>query len=161
MTTAGYFCTIFDQLIEEIFSHVSTKFYCKILTTSKVMTFLPKISEFQINQAWKGKDRLLNSLLKLCGGPERADFYVMVVNADYYQSRCSKCPLSALIHACSLFLNNRTDFLMDFCGKSFQIAFWARFSVLSYFSASVCRLDVSQAYSRFVSSVNLKFWYFS
>src|ERR1700761_5960076 len=121
MTTVRYFCTIFVRLIEEIFSHVSTKFYCKILKTSKVMKFLRNISKFQINQARKGKDRLLNSFLKLCGGPERVDFYVVVVNADYYESRCSKC--SPLIDACSLFLNTRTAFLMDFCGKSFQTAF--------------------------------------
>src|ERR1700761_1239696 len=79
----------------------------------------------------------------------------MVVNADYYEIRCSKCPPSALIHACSLFLNARTAFLMDSCGKLFQIAFRARFSILSYLSASVCRLDISQAYYRFVSLVNL------
>src|ERR1700761_9570810 len=85
----------------------------------------------------------------------------MVVNADYYENRCSKCPPSALIHACSLFLNVRTAFLMDSCGKSFQIAFRALFSVLSYLSASVCRLDISQAYSLFVSLVNVKFRYFS
>src|SRR6201996_3598026 len=119
------------------------------------MKFLRKMSKFQINQASKGKKLTSKLFLKLCGGPERADFYVMVVNADYYESRCSKCPTAALIHACSLFLNNRTDFLMDFCGKSFQIAFRARFSVLSYLLASVCRLDVSQAYSCFVSMVNL------
>src|SRR6201986_762353 len=51
-----------------------------------------------------------------------ADFYVMVVNADCYESRCSKCPPSALIHACSLFLKARTAFFMGSCGKSFQIA---------------------------------------
>src|ERR1700761_1459145 len=95
------------------------------------------------------------TFLKLCRGPKRADFYVMVVNADYYESRCSKCPPSALIHACSLFLNTRAAFLMDSCGKSFQIAFRARFSVLPYLSASVSRLDSSQAYSRFASLVNL------
>src|ERR1700761_1437975 len=94
--------------------------------------------------------------LKLCGDPERTDFYVMVVNADYNESRCSKCPPAALIHACSLILNTRTAFLMDSCGESFQIDFRARFLVLSYLSASVCRLDISQAYSRFISLVNLK-----
>ena len=88
---------------------------------------------------------------------KRADFYVMVVNADYYENRGSKCPPSALIHACSLFPKARIAFLMDSCGKSFQIAFRARFSVLPYLSACVCRLDVSQAYSRFVNLVNLKF----
>src|ERR1700761_8606121 len=61
----------------------------------------------------------------ICNDPERADFYVMVVNTDYYESRCSKCPPAALIHACSLFLNTRTAFLMDSCVKSFQIAFRA------------------------------------
>src|ERR1700761_2265586 len=130
MTTVRYFCTIFVWLIEEIFSHVSTKFYCKILKTSKVRKFLRKTSKFQINQACKGTNRLLNSFLKLCGGPERADFYVMVVNAYYYESRVLKVFTSALIHACSLFLSTRTVFLMDFCGKSFRIAFQARFSVL-------------------------------
>src|ERR1700761_5212257 len=87
--------------------------------------------------------------LKLCGDPERADFYVMVVNADYYESKCSKCPPSVLIHACSFFLKARTAFLIGSCGKSFQIAFRARFSVLPYLSDSVCRLDISQAYFRF------------
>ena len=155
MTTVRYFCTIFVWLIEEIFSHVSTKFYCKILKTSKVMNFLWKISKFQINQAWKGKDRLLNSFLKLYGGSERADFYVMVVNADYYESKCPKCPLSALIQACSLCLNTRRAFLMDSCGKSFQIAFRARFSVLPHLPATVCGINISQAYFRFVRLVNL------
>src|ERR1700761_8061012 len=55
MTTIRHFCTIFVRLIEEIFSHVSTKFYCKILKTSKRMKFLRKISKFQINQAYKTK----------------------------------------------------------------------------------------------------------
>ena len=50
-----YFCTIFVWLIEEIFSHIFTKFYCKILKTSKVMKFLRKILKFQINQAYKTK----------------------------------------------------------------------------------------------------------
>src|ERR1700761_8585378 len=55
MATIRYFCTIFISLIEEIFSYVSTKFYCKILKTLKVMKFLRKISKFQINQAYKTK----------------------------------------------------------------------------------------------------------
>ena len=53
MTTVRYFWTIFVRLIEEIFWHVSTKFYCQILKTSKVMKFLRNISKFQINQAYK------------------------------------------------------------------------------------------------------------
>ena len=53
LTTVRYFCTIFVRLIEEIFSHVSTKFYCKILKSWNVMKFLWKISKFQINQAYK------------------------------------------------------------------------------------------------------------
>src|ERR1700761_7708347 len=79
----------------------------------------------------------------------------MVVNADYYESKCSKCSTSAPIHSCSLFLNTKTAFLMDSCGKSFQIAFRLRFSILSYLSASVCKLDISQAYSHFAHLVNL------
>src|SRR6201996_6257141 len=55
MTTVWHFCTIFVGLLEEIFSHVSTKFYYKILKTSKVMKFLRKISKFPINQAYKTK----------------------------------------------------------------------------------------------------------
>src|ERR1700761_4801663 len=55
MITFRYFRTIFIKLTEEIFSHVSTKFYCKILKTSKVMKFLRKISKFQINQTYKTK----------------------------------------------------------------------------------------------------------
>src|ERR1700761_3437598 len=115
MTTVRYFCTTFFKLIKEIFSHIFTKFYCKILKTSKVMKFLRKTLKFQINQASKGKSRLLNSFLKLCGGPERVDFYVMVVNAYYHESQVLKVFTSALIHACSLFLSTRTVFLMDFC----------------------------------------------
>ena len=94
------------------------KVYSKILKTSKVMNFLRKISKFQ-NQAWKGNDRLLNSFLNYVVALKRAESYVMVVNADYYEIRCSKCTPSALIHACSLFLNARTAFLMDPCGKWF------------------------------------------
>src|ERR1700761_2573431 len=59
----------------------------------------------------------------------------MVVNSDYYESRCSKCPPSALIHACSLFLNARTAFLMGSCGKSLQIA-WRTI----YQFCIICRL---------------------
>ena len=91
LTTVRHFCTIFARLIEDIFWHILTKLYCKILKNLKVMKFLRKISKFQINQAWKGKNRLLNSFSKLCGGFERADFYVMVMNANNYESRCSKC----------------------------------------------------------------------
>ena len=123
------------------------------MKTSTVMNFLRKISKFQINQAWKGNNRLLNSLLNYVVVLKRANFYVMVVNGDYYESRCSKCPPSALIHACSLFLNTRTSFLIDSCAKSFQRAFRGRFSVLSYLSTSVCRLDISQAYHSFIRLV--------
>ena len=49
----------------EIFSHVSTKFYCKVLMRSKVMNFLQKISKFQINQAYKTGIIVLSHLLKL------------------------------------------------------------------------------------------------
>src|ERR1700761_9107204 len=105
MITVRYFCTIFFLLIEEIFLHVSTKFYCKILKTSKVMNFLQKISKFQINQASKGNDRLLNSFLNYMVALKKADSYVMVVNADCYEIRCSKGPPSAFIQACSLFQN--------------------------------------------------------
>ena len=51
----------FFQLIEEIFWHVSTKFYCKILKTSKVMKFLRNISKFQIKQAYKMKKKFFQN----------------------------------------------------------------------------------------------------
>src|ERR1700761_6054158 len=63
MTTVRYFCTIFVQLIEEIFSHVSTKFYCKIWKTLKVMKLLRKKSKFQINQANKTKKNFFSKFL--------------------------------------------------------------------------------------------------
>src|ERR1700761_9482339 len=53
MTTIMYFCTIFLWLIEEIFSHVSTKFYCKILKTEKVMNFRRKILNFKLTKLTK------------------------------------------------------------------------------------------------------------
>src|SRR6201995_3628003 len=86
------------------------------------MRFLRKRSKFQINQARKGYDRLLNSSLIYVVALKRADFYVMVVTPDYSDSRCSKCPPAGLIHAWSLFLNVRIAFLMGSCGKPFQIA---------------------------------------
>src|ERR1700761_5816295 len=63
MTTVRYFCTIFVWLIEEIFAHVSTKFYGKILKTSKVMNFLRRISKFQINQAYFNGNTLYSKVL--------------------------------------------------------------------------------------------------
>ena len=147
MTTVRYFCTIFVRLIEEIFSHVSTKFHCKILKTSKVMNFLRKISKFKINEAYKGNHRYSKLfVLHYVVALKRANCYMMIVNANYYESWCSKCLPSALMHACSLFfLNARTAFFNGLSVASRSRYLRARFSVLSYMSASVCRLDISQA----------------
>ena len=42
-------------------------------------------------------------------------------SAKCYESRCSKCPPSNLTHACTLFLNARTAFWMNSCGRLSQI----------------------------------------
>ena len=54
MTTVKYFCTIFICLIEEVFSHGTTKFYCKIFKTSKVMSFFyRKYQNFKLTKLEK------------------------------------------------------------------------------------------------------------
>src|SRR6201996_3456668 len=101
MITVRYFCTIFFQIIEEIFSHVSTKFYCKILKTSKVMKFLRKISTFQINQAYKTK-KYFFQIFRFYSNLTSLQNWIMLENyLAYIQKPTNKTELKSMLEKLS------------------------------------------------------------
>src|SRR5206468_9541844 len=58
--------------------------------------------------------------------------------AKCYETRCSKCPPSNLTHACTLFLNARTVFWMNSCGRLSQICCSTIFSSAVVFGFGEC-----------------------
>src|SRR3981081_623106 len=84
---------------------------------------------------------------------KRADLNAI---AKCYESRCSKCPPSDLIHACSLFLNARTTFWMNVCGRLSQISCSTTFNSVMFFGFGEGVLSSASLTPQILKSIGLR-----
>src|ERR1700761_2557045 len=180
MTTVWHFCTIFVGLLEEIFSHVSTKFYYKILKTSKVMKFLRKISKLQINQVYKTK-KIFFQIFMFYSNLTSLQNWIMLENyLAYIQKPSNKTELKIMLEKLSgtIFHKNPlkrlsycserdckrvSELLVDTLSTYFHSNQHSRPShkYLLFQGRHIILKRVLKSIFAFSSLVNLKFWRFS